>query len=1030
LSKIKIMETNKILVDEASRVFDKILSMQSEAESQIRDIKTIEKKILDIQKKRQIEETLLAEKIAMQKLMDIHKAEEHIEIVQKVIPAEKPAAEKAAKTEKIPEKAAEMVKEKHEEKPSAAAEIDQKKAETPAAVIAEDKKPEKTVPEKITEQKETASAQKPAVETQIQNEKTIQTHESRQNIQERQSAGREKSAQAAERSGERGGFRQRQENPYREGERPQYNREGGAQRQDRPPYNREGGAQRQDRPPYNREGGGYQQRQDRPPYNREGGYQQRQDRPPYNREGGGYQQRQDRPPYNREGGYQQRQDRPPYNREGGYQQRQDRPFNRDGAPRTDRPPFTREGYGARPPFMNKDKDEAEHPQRKPQQKSKSDSGEFSAIEKPKTSSYDSKKFKKPAVEDSKTKTVKKTGIKEHVILDGDEDDFPRGSRKRRRKQPPAKVIFEPIVIEKAVITSDTLSVKLFAEKIGKPVSDILKKLLLLGMMCTINSQIDFDTASLIAAEFGIELEQKLEQTAEEVLTSADDEVDDPKDLIKRPPIVTIMGHVDHGKTSLLDKIRSTKVTESEAGGITQHIGAYQIEVNGNPITFIDTPGHEAFTAMRARGAQVTDVAILVVAADDGVMPQTIEAINHSKAAKVPIIVAINKIDKAGANIDKIKQSLTEYELVAEEWGGDTVMVPVSAVTGQGIDQLLDMILLVSDVQELRANPKRMAKGTIVEAKLDKGRGPVATVLIQNGTLHVGDPIVAGMAIGRVRAMVDDNGNSVLEAGPSKPVEVIGFSDVPEAGDIMYAVEQDKLSKQVVEERRDKQKADMLKKMTKVSLDDLFTQIAEGQIKDLNIIIKADVQGSVEAVKQSLEKLSNEEVRVKAIHCGVGAIKETDVMLASTANAIIIGFNVRPETKAKVAAEHEKVDIRLYRVIYKAIEDITNAMKGMLEPEFEEVILGHVEVRQIFKVSNVGTIAGCYVTDGKITRNSQARLLRDNIVVHEGKISSLKRFKDDAKEVAQGYECGVSLENYNDIKEGDVFESFVVREKER
>jgi translation initiation factor IF-2 len=420
----------------------------------------------------------------------------------------------------------------------------------------------------------------------------------------------------------------------------------------------------------------------------------------------------------------------------------------------------------------------------------------------------------------------------------------------------------------------------------------------------------------------------------------------------------------------------------------------------------------------------------VVAADDGVMPQTVEAINHSKAAKVPIIVAINKIDKEGANIERIKQSLTEYELVAEEWGGDTVMVPVSAVTGQGIDQLLEMILLVSDVQELRANPKRMAKGTIVEAKLDKGRGPVATVLIQNGTLRVQDPIVAGMSIGRVRAMVDDNGNSVTEAGPSKPVEVIGFSDVPEAGDIMYAVEQDKLTKQVVEERRDKQKADMLKKMTKVSLDDLFTQIAEGQIKDLNIIIKADVQGSVEAVKQSLEKISNDEVRVKAIHSGVGAIKEHDVMLASAANAIIIGFNVRPDNKAKAAAEHEKVDIRMYRVIYKAIEDITNAMQGMLEPEFEEVILGHVEIRQTFKVSNVGTIAGCYVTDGKITRNSQIRLLRDNIVVHEGKISSLKRFKDDAKEVASGYECGVSLENYNDIKEGDVLESFVVREKER
>ena len=1008
MSKIKIMETNKTLVDEASKVFDKILTMQSEAEGQIRDIKSIEKKIMDIQRKKQIEETLLAEKIAMQKLLDTHKAEEPIETVQKVVTAEKPATEKTVKAEKV--------QEKQEEKPAAAvenAEPVQKKAAVPE-VQAEEKKPEKPAEETIAQQPETPRIQKaPEVQPQqTQQERPAQTREPGQNVQERPPVNRERSAHAGTRNAEENGYHPRQDRPQynRDGDRPQYNREG-----DRPQYNRDG-----DRPQYNRDGDRpqYNRDGDRPPYNREGGQGQR---PPYNRDG----QQGQRPPYNRDG---QQGQRPPYNRDG--QQGQRPPYNRDGAaPRTDRPPFTRDGYG-RPPFaMNKDKDsEAEHQQRRTQQKPKTE-GEFSSIEKPKSSIYDSKKFKKPAVEESKPKAVKKTGIKEHVISDGDEDEFPRGSRKRRRKQP-VKVIFEPIVIEKAVITSDTLSVKLFAEKIGKPVSDILKKLLLLGMMCTINSQIDFDTASLIAAEFGIELEQKVEQTAEEVLTSSDDEVDAPEDVIKRPPIVTIMGHVDHGKTSLLDKIRSTKVTESEAGGITQHIGAYQIEVKGNPITFIDTPGHEAFTAMRARGAQVTDIAILVVAADDGVMPQTVEAINHSKAAKVPIIVAINKIDKEGANIERIKQSLTEYELVAEEWGGDTVMVPVSAVTGQGIDQLLEMILLVSDVQELRANPKRMAKGTIVEAKLDKGRGPVATVLIQNGTLRVQDPIVAGMAIGRVRAMVDDNGNSVTEAGPSKPVEVIGFSDVPEAGDIMYAVEQDKLTKQVVEERRDKQKADMLKKMTKVSLDDLFTQIAEGQIKDLNIIIKADVQGSVEAVKQSLEKISNDEVRVKAIHSGVGAIKEHDVMLASAANAIIIGFNVRPDNKAKAAAEHEKVDIRMYRVIYKAIEDITNAMQGMLEPEFEEVILGHVEIRQTFKVSNVGTIAGCYVTDGKITRNSQIRLLRDNIVVHEGKISSLKRFKDDAKEVASGYECGVSLENYNDIKEGDVLESFVVREKER
>ena len=1074
MSKIKIMETNKTLVEEASKVFDKILNMQSEAESQIRDIKSIEKKILDIQKKKQIEETLLAEKIAMQKILDIHKAEEPIEIIQRVAAAEKPAADTAAKTDNI--------QEKHEEKIEAAADTGKKITEIPAIENIQDRKPEKTIPEKI-EQKETEPVQKTA---EVQ---TPQNRDPRQNVQERQPMNRDRSAHASDRGVEESGYRPVQDRPQydREGaprqDRPQYDREG-APRQDRPQYDREGAPRQDNRPPYNRDGQGQGQRPpynqgqgqrppygqnqgqgqrppynsdnqgQRPPYNQGQGqrppynsdnqgqrppYNQGQgQRPPYNSDNQGqrppYNQGQ-RPPYNNDnqgqrppyGQGQGQGQRPPYGQNQGQGQRP--PFNRDGAPRTDRPPFARDGFG-RPPFgMNKDKDAetTEHPQRRAATKPKGEGEAASVLEKNRVSSYDAKKIKKPGVEDSKTKAVKKGGIKEHVILD--DDEFQRGSRKRRRKQP-VKVVFEPIVIEKAVITSETLSVKLFAEKIGKPVSDILKKLLLLGMMCTINSQIDFDTASLIAAEFGIELDKKVEQTAEEVLTSADDEIDNPQDLIKRPPIVTIMGHVDHGKTSLLDKIRSTKVTESEAGGITQHIGAYQIELNGNPITFIDTPGHEAFTAMRARGAQVTDVAILVVAADDGVMPQTIEAINHAKSAKVPIIVAINKIDKEGANPEKIKQSLTEYELVAEEWGGDTVMAPVSAVTGEGIDQLLEMILLVTDVQELKANPKRLAKGTIVEAKLDKGRGPVATVLIQNGTLRVQDAIVAGTAIGRVRAMVDDTGRSVLEAGPSKPVEVIGFSEVPEAGDIMYAVEQDKLSKKVVEERRDKQKASMQQAMNKISLDDLYTQIAEGQIKDLNIIIKADVQGSVEAVKQSLEKISNNEVRVKAIHCGVGAIKEHDVMLASAANAIIIGFNVRPEAKAKIAAEHEKVDIRLYRIIYKAIEDITNAMTGMLEPEFEEVILGHVEIRQIIKVSNVGMVAGCYVTDGKITRSSQVRLLRDNIVMHEGKISSLKRFKDDAKEVASGYECGVSLENYNDIKEGDILESFVIQEKKR
>lgn len=650
-----------------------------------------------------------------------------------------------------------------------------------------------------------------------------------------------------------------------------------------------------------------------------------------------------------------------------------------------------------------------------------------SLEKPKANYEAKKHVKKQSGEENRIKPVKR-GIKERVILN--DDEFPRGSRKRpNKKAQPVKTVIEPIKIEKATIVGDTVSVKTFAEKTGKPVSEILKKLLLLGMMCTINSEIDFDTASLVASEFDIELEQVKEQTAEDVLVSADDVEDAEEDMVVRPPIVTIMGHVDHGKTSLLDKIRASKITETEAGGITQHIGAYQIEVGGKPITFIDTPGHEAFTAMRARGAQVTDVAILVVAADDGVMPQTIEAINHAKAAGVPIIVAINKIDKEGANPEKIKQALTEYELIAEEWGGDTIMVPVSAHTGEGIDQLLDMIILVSEVAELKANPERMAKGTIIEAKLDKGRGPVATVLVQNGTLKISDTIVAGTAYGRVRAMLNDRGVSVKAAGPSQPVEVIGFSEVPEAGDVLYAVEQDKLSKQVVEERKNKKKAEELKN-SRIKLDDLFTRMQEGQLKELNIIIKADVQGSVEAVKQSLEKLSNDEVKVKAIHCGVGAIKETDVMLAAAGKAIIIGFNVRPDNMAIAAAEKEKVDIRLYRIIYNAIEDITKAMKGMLDPEFEEIVLGHVEVRQTFKVSSVGTIAGCYVTDGKITRNSKVRLLRDNVVVHDGSISSLKRFKDDVKEVLQGYECGVTLENYNDIKEGDVIESYEMREIER
>ncbi len=673
---------------------------------------------------------------------------------------------------------------------------------------------------------------------------------------------------------------------------------------------------------------------------------------------------------------------------------------------------------------DKDDDQGARQHTSAQRKPKPSAPEFAAKENTKQNNHAFDR-KKRTDDDNKKK---RPAFKDKGIIE-DEERF--GSKKIRRKdksQQPVQRI-EPIKIEKATITGDTVSIKTFAEKIGKPVPEILKKLLMLGVMSTINSEIDFDTASLVASDFDIELEQKVEQSAEDILV-AEDKEDDADELVTRPPVVTIMGHVDHGKTSLLDAIRSTKVTEGEAGGITQHIGAYTVKINGRQITFLDTPGHEAFTAMRARGAQATDIAVLVVAADDGVMPQTIEAINHAKSAGVPIIVAINKIDKEGANIDRIKQNLTEYELVCEDWGGDVIMVPVSAKKKQGIDDLLEMILLQADMLELKANPNRLAKGTIIEARLDKGRGPVATVLVQNGTLKISDTIVAGMAYGRVRAMVNDEGRNVKKAGPSTPVEVIGFSEVPEAGDIIYAVEQDKLSRQVVEERKDKAKAEKLKAMSKVSLDDLFNQIAEGQIKDLNIIVKADVQGSVEAVKQSLEKLSNDEVRVRVVHGGVGTISESDVLLASASNAIIIGFNVRPDNTVTAAAERENVDIRLYRVIYNAIEDVEKAMKGMLAPEFKEQVLGHAEIRQTFKASGVGTIAGCMVKDGKITRNASIRLVRDGIVVHEGTISSLKRFKDDAKEVLSGFECGITVENYNDLKEGDILEAFEMVEVPR
>ena len=625
---------------------------------------------------------------------------------------------------------------------------------------------------------------------------------------------------------------------------------------------------------------------------------------------------------------------------------------------------------------------------------------------------------------------KKTLMKEFApMARGWDEDGAYGSKKKKKQQAPIHKP-EPVKIEKAVITSETITVKELSEKIGKPAAEIIKKLFILGIMATINQEIDFDTCSLIASDYGIELEHNVAKTFEEVLQESSDEVDESTELVERPPVVTIMGHVDHGKTSLLDAIRNSSVTEGEAGGITQHIGAYTVTCNGRTITFIDTPGHEAFTSMRARGAQVTDIVILVVAADDGIMPQTVEAINHAKAANVPIIVAINKMDRETANPERVKQQLTEHGLVSEEWGGDTICVPVSAKTQMGLDSLLEMVLLEADVLELKANPNRLAKGTIIEAELDKGRGPIATLLVQNGTLHQGDIIIAGTAVGRVRAMMSDKGQKLTTAGPSVPVEITGLGEVPEAGAHFNAVADERLARELVEQRKEEEKRKANAPITKVSLEDLFSQIQAGEMKNLNIIVKADVMGSVEAVKASLEKISNDEVRVRVIHGAVGAINESDVMLAATSNAIIVGFNVRPDAAARDSAARNHVDMRMYRVIYDAIDEIEAAMKGMLAPKFREAIIGHAEIRQTYKVSSVGTVAGCYVTDGKIQRACDVRIVRDGIVVHEGHLASLQRFKDSVKEVAQGYECGLSFEKYNDIKVGDIVEAYVMEQIEQ
>ncbi|MBR6164619.1 MAG: translation initiation factor IF-2 [Clostridia bacterium] len=648
------------------------------------------------------------------------------------------------------------------------------------------------------------------------------------------------------------------------------------------------------------------------------------------------------------------------------------------------------------------------------------------MEKERVSNYDPNKKNYIRQHDPEHVSRNRKQASKNSGFNGYDDEVIRGGKRARSKKPSAQQMMAPIKIETAYMAGDTITVRDLTEKIGKPAGEIIKKLIMLGNFATINSEIDFDTAQLVCSDFEITLERKQEQTAEAALVAED--FDDAEENLKaRPPVVTIMGHVDHGKTSLLDYIRKSRVTAGEAGGITQHIGAYTVNVDGRQITFLDTPGHEAFTAMRARGTQATDIAVLVVAADDSVMPQTVESINHAKAAEVPIIVAINKMDKPDANPEKVKQDLTQYGLVCEDWGGETICVPVSAKTGDGVDELLEMILLQADVLQLQANPNRLGRGVIIEAKLDKARGPLATVLLQNGTLHVGDSIIAGMASGKVRALINDKGDRVDSAGPSMPVEIMGFDDVPSAGDEMIAVGDDHLSRQVADERREKLKASREATMAKMTMENLFSTIEAGKVTTLNLIIKADVQGSVEAVKQAMEKLSSEEVRIRVLHSAAGAITKDDVNLASAFNAIIIGFNIRPDASAREAAEKAKVDVRLYTVIYKAIEDMELAMKGMLEPEYREVLLGHAEVRNVFKITGAGIIAGCYVQDGKMQRNAGVRLLRDSVVVFEGKLSSLRHLKDDVKEMAAGYECGMSLEGHNDIKEGDIVECYMMEE---
>ena len=803
-------------------------------------------------------------------------------------------------------------------------------------------------------------------------------------------------------------------NGGRDGQNRSFNRDGNGQNRN---FNRDGNGQNRS---FNRDGNGQNRS-----FNRDGNGQNRS----FNRDGNG----QNRS-FNRDGNGQNRS----FNRDGNGQNRsfnrdgngQNRSFNRDGNGQNRN--FNRDGNGQN---RNGSRDNRGQGGRNGGR-----DGKFnldSAINKEVVMTKDTTRENRRNYKDNKDRDNRRDDRDfegRNTSRNGknnNKNNNNNNNRNTMRKKPVnAQPKPEPVVEKVTSIElPETVTIKELADKMKIPAAQIIKKLFLEGKMLNVNSDITYDEAEEIALEYDILCEHEVVvDVIEEMLK---EEEENEEDLQPRPPVVCVMGHVDHGKTSILDAIRKTSVTSGEAGGITQHIGAYVVEVNGQKITFLDTPGHEAFTAMRLRGAQSTDIAILVVAADDGVMPQTIEAINHAKAAEIDIIVAINKIDKPSANIDRVKQELTEYGLIAEDWGGTTIMVPVSAHTGEGLQDLLDMILLDAEVKELKANPNRKGRGLILEAQLDKGRGPVATVLVQKGTLNVGDNVTVGTAFGKIRAMIDDKGRRVKKAGPSTPVEILGLNEVPQAGEVFIATDTEKEARTMAETfiatKREKMLADT---KSKLSLDGLFDQIQAGQIKDLNIIVKADVQGSVEAVKQSLAKLSNDEVAVKVIHGGVGAINESDVTLASASNAIIIGFNVRPDNQAKIIAEQEKVDLRLYRVIYNAIEDIEAAMKGMLEPTFEEKIIGHAEVRQTYKVSGVGTIIGGYVQDGKIVRNCKVRLLRDNVVIHEGELASLKRFKDDVKEVNSGYECGMSFEKYNDIKEGDQIEAFVMEEVPR